>query len=304
MASKKYYERLLIVVGMLFVFFVITMITVPLLLDLFNLDRETRGEMLLLSVYQAVIMFICPSLIAARIVSRKPFSFVSLSTAPTWLSLIGVVFAYCMALPALNQIIFWNDNIVFPDSIAYIGELLREMEDAANASSRLMLATNSWGGLFVNLAIIALLTAFGEEIYFRGTLQNAAASSGANHTAIWVVAFFFSVMHFQAFGFIPRLLMGAWFGYLLYWTRSLYVPIFAHFINNGVVVVCSWLGNRGASYDWDNIGVSEFGFPMAAFVSALAFIIFIVYFRNFFFHCEKKDKQELELKEDIDFAEE
>ena len=57
------------------------------------------------------------------------------------------------------------------------------------------------------------------------------------HIAIWVTAFVFSAIHVQFSGFIPRMLMGAMFGYVLVWTGSLWVPVVMHFINNGIAVV-------------------------------------------------------------------
>lgn len=288
MASRKFYDRLLIVTGIFLVFFVITMIGIPLIAKGCNIDRSSRSGLLILSVCQAVLLFILPALISARAISRRPARFLCLNNPPGWMPVLGVIFAYLIALPALNQIIFWNENIVFPDIISTWGENLRILEDKARESSNLMLDTESWGGMLVNLAVVALVPAFAEELFFRGTLQRAGSSSGAYYTSIWVVALIFSALHFQVFGFIPRLLLGAWFGYLLFWTRSLYVPIIAHFINNGVVVVCSWLTARGSTFDFEKFGVTEYGFPVAAFVSALATVVFLVYFRRLFFQSERQ----------------
>ena len=283
MASKKFYENLLYVVGIFFIFFVITMLSLPLLVQACHIDKSSRWGLLIMSSFQALVMFIAPSFVAARIVSRRPLAFLCLNRGMGWWPILGVIFAYLIALPALNQLIFWNSNISFPESMAYWEEQCREMENNALLASSTMLDVKSWSGMLVNLGIIALLTAFGEELFFRGTLQTASASSGAVYTAIWVVALVFSAMHMQIYGFVPRLLLGAWFGYLLFWTRSVYVPVLAHFINNGTVVVCTWLRSNGNTFDFDRFGVVETGFPLPAFVSAVAFVIFIVFFKNFFF---------------------
>lgn len=288
MAERRYYEKLLIVAGMFFIFLVITLISLPLVMRLFGIDTSAREGWLLMSVYQAVVLFILPSFVAARLISPRPLRYLQLNRVPSGLAILGVIFGYLIALPALNQIIFWNQNISFPDSLAVWGETLREMEDRATTATSTMLQTASWGGLIVNLAVIGLVTAFAEEIFFRGTLQHTAASKGLNHTAIWVVAFLFSAFHFQFFGFVPRLILGAWFGYLLFWTRSLYVPVFAHFLNNGVVVVCSWFAARGSTIDFEKFGVVEYGFPMPAFVSALATVVFLIFFKRFFFNSKGK----------------
>ena len=294
MAPQKYYEKLFLVATVFVVFLVIMMIALPFIKTGLSGEADSRNGLLLISVIQAVILFIIPSFICARLISAKPFDYLCLNKAPGWLPVLGVIFAYLIALPALNQIIYWNANIAFPDSLESWGATLKDMEDSANEMSQSMMNVTSVGGLIVNLLVIALITAFSEELFFRGTLQRTAASNGMNYTAIWVVALLFSAMHFQIFGFIPRLLLGAWFGYLFFWTRSVYVPVIAHFINNGVVVVCTWLTARGSTYDFEKFGVTEYGFPFAAFVSAVATVVFLVYFRKFFFYSNPQMNERLE----------
>lgn len=291
MASQKYYERLLLVAVIFFVFFVITFLGMPLVLRGLHLSHDTRNGLLIMSVLQAIFMFIAPSFVSARLISKTPVVYLQLKKAPGWLPVLGVIFAYLIALPVLNQIIYWNENVEFPAQFTNLWQTFKELEDAANKSTFTMLNISSLGALIVNLAVVALLTAFAEEIFFRGTLQHTATASGAPHIAIWIVAFLFSAMHFQIFGFIPRLLMGAWFGYLLYWTRSLYVPILAHFINNAVVVICKWLNFNGIDYDFEKFGVVESGFPYPAAVSALSLFIFLFCFRNYFFKHSTYNKE-------------
>jgi membrane protease YdiL (CAAX protease family) len=106
-----------------------------------------------------------------------------------------------------------------------------------------MLAGTSWKDLVASLFIVALVAGTGEEFFFRGLLQRilitgwtkqpengslASCPKGVIHAVIWIVAFLFSAIHLQFFGFFPRLLLGAWFGYLLWWTGSIWVPVAAH----------------------------------------------------------------------------
>lgn len=289
---KGLLNRLLVVAGIFLLFFVILAISLPLLVQTFGIDLKTRSGMLVSSVYQAVILFILPAILSSYAISRRPFQYLGLTRAPGWLPILGTIFAYLIALPALNQIVYWNANISFPAQFELWEQTLRSLEESAQATAATMLAVSSLPAMLLNLAVVALLTAFAEELFFRGALQNTAASTRYYHTAIWVVAFFFSAFHFQIFGFVPRLILGAWFGYLLVWTRSLYVPIFAHFLNNGVVVVCTWLAQNGVNYDFDNFGVVKTGFPMPAFISAVATVVFLVYFANYFFHRQSPRQHE------------
>lgn len=291
MGWRTFLGKLLMVFGVIIVFLILSAFCGQTALSFLKLDGNTREGVLVLSLIQAIVLFILPSLICARIINRKPLQFLALTKAPGWLSVLGVIFAFLIALPALNQIIYWNSNVVFPESLSDWGETLRQMEDNASATFEKLLSVSTFGGMIVNIVIISLLPAIGEELFFRGMLQRTLASSGYVYLAIWMVAILFSLAHLQFFGFVPRMLLGAWFGYLLFWTRSLYVPIIAHFINNGVVVVCAWINARGSTIEFDKFGVVESGFPWAATVSAAAFIVFVVFFRKTFFFSSSSDKK-------------
>jgi membrane protease YdiL (CAAX protease family) len=96
--------------------------------------------------------------------------------------------------------------------------------------------------LLINLLMLAIIPAVGEEFIFRGCLQKIFGRwIGNYHIAIWITAIIFSGIHFQFYGFMPRMLLGALFGYLLVWSGSLWLPILAHFMNNGVAVVTAYV---------------------------------------------------------------
>jgi hypothetical protein len=86
----------------------------------------------------------------------------------------------------------------------------------------------------------------GEEIVCCGVLQRKLNEGGMNHhAAIWISAILFSAIHVQFFGFVPRMLLGALFGYLYYWSGDLRVPIFAHFVNNGFMITMVYINQLG-----------------------------------------------------------
>ena len=146
------------------------------------------------------------------------------------------------ALPGINLLAALNNALVLPDSMRFIEEYLRQMEEeAALLTERFLQADDGWG-LFINIGLMALLPALAEEISFRGVLQQLLG--GRTHVAIWLTAFLFSAIHMQFYGFVPRMLMGALFGYMFVWTGSLWVPIVMHFVNNGIAVLCYYILSR------------------------------------------------------------
>ncbi|MDE6558321.1 MAG: CPBP family intramembrane metalloprotease, partial [Muribaculaceae bacterium] len=112
---------------------------------------------------------------------------------------------------------------------------------------------------------------------FRGALQRTLSTfPPLRHISMWIAAFIFSAVHLQFFGFFPRFVMGLFFGYLFYSTGSIWPCVFAHALNNSMVVVMKWLELRGcdlnaAFHKW---GVVESGFPLIPFISLLLMILF------------------------------
>ncbi len=108
--------------------------------------------------------------------------------------------------------------------------------------------------LLINLFVVALVPAICEEFAFRGVLQNQLAKATRNpHVAIWLTAFVFSFVHFQFYGFIPRMLLGAFFGYLVVHSGSIWAAVLAHFINNAAAVLSKYFYQHYPNVDLDAI---------------------------------------------------
>ena len=153
---------------------------------------------------------------------------------------------------AVNSVfIEWNAGLRFPEFARGFEEWARSREDAAAELTEFMTKMTSSFELVVAIIVIAILPAIGEELVFRGLIQNEIYRGTKNmHVAIWVAAILFSAIHLQFFGFVPRLLLGALFGYLYYWSGSLTLAIVAHFVNNGASVIAMYLYQQGA-FEYD-----------------------------------------------------
>ena len=119
-----------------------------------------------------------------------------------------------------------------------------------------MLTVDTFGGLLFNLLVIALIPAVGEELTFRGVLQQSLTRGLKNpHVAIFLSAAIFSFIHFQFLGFLPRMFLGILLGYMFYVSGSLWTSILMHFVNNGAAVVLYYLNHKGII----NVDVDHFG---------------------------------------------
>ena len=131
--------------------------------------------------------------------------------------------------------------MTFPSTFKWLEKWMRELENQGEETTEAILKMNNIGGLFINLFVIAMIPAICEEFIFRGALQRVFIKMIRNpHVAIWIAAAIFSTIHFQFFGFFPRLFLGAAFGYIYFWTKSIWYTVFAHFLNNGYAVVIAY----------------------------------------------------------------
>lgn len=154
--------------------------------------------------------------------------------------LLGITF-----MVSISPLVEWNINLKFPSFLKDFETWAREQEDRTAKLTAAMTNLNSIGDLFIGLFVIALLPAIGEELVFRGLFQNEFFRGTSNiHLAIWISAFIFSAIHIQFYGFVPRLLLGALFGYLYYWSGNLLIPMFAHFFNNAFGVTMIYLNHQ------------------------------------------------------------
>ncbi len=222
---------------------------------------------------QNILAFIVPSMLMWKICFKvSPLRAIEADSYPR-ISMIGIaLLIYFVGMPALNQIVYWNQQMQLPDFLSSFDEWCRNMEKLAEQQTKGLLNSTALFPTAMNILVIGVLTGIGEEFFFRGALQKGLEWCGINpHIAIWSTAFIFSAVHFQFFGFVPRLILGAFFGYLYWWSGNIWVNSFAHALNNSLVIISTWCINKGLlSEEFDMMGVSDGGFPTAAIVSAIA----------------------------------
>jgi membrane protease YdiL (CAAX protease family) len=206
------------------------------------LSNTDSGFLRYLLIIQDISLFIIPSIII--LVMMKPDSAKRLNELKfPLLKEIGlvIVLAFCI-FPVTSFTGQINSAMHFPDWLSGVEKWMEEKEDYANGIINQALFAPSFAMMIINLFIIAILPAVGEEFFFRGVLQKILIKLfKSGHVAIWATAFIFSAMHFQFFGFVPRFILGLIFGYLFFWSGTLWLPVISHFINNAVPVIMAYI---------------------------------------------------------------
>lgn len=201
----------------------------------------TTPRVRLATIVQDLTMFVLPSIVTAMIITRQPSDFLLIRHSPRIIFYLLAVATLCVSVPAMEWVIKWNSTMSLPESMSWLDEWMHDAEANSAKMVESLIGGKSIGSLIMSIMIVGILAGFSEELLFRGTLQRLMVTSGINvHLSIWLAACVFSAMHLQFFGFVPRMLLGAYFGYLVYFTRSLWPAIFAHVANNTIAVYDLW----------------------------------------------------------------
>ena len=122
---------------------------------------------------------------------------------------------------------------------------LKDLQTEYKYITENMLNNSTILNLILCFITVAILPAVCEEFLFRGTLQKLFNEKLNIHIAVILSSIIFSLVHFDFSGFLPRIALGMFLGYLFYYSGSLWTSIFAHIVNNGSQVIFMYLNNAG-----------------------------------------------------------
>jgi membrane protease YdiL (CAAX protease family) len=193
-------------------------------------------------ISQHISFFIVPSLLILSIL--KPWSQKSLTDikVPMINEIVLVIILTFCTLPVTGFAGQLNAGMHLPDWFSGVEQWMTAKEKGVNRIVEIIMSENNFWAMLLNLLMIAVLPAIGEELLFRGVFQKIFYSLfKSGHLAIWVTAFIFSALHLQFFGFLPRFILGLIFGYLFFWSGTLWLPVISHFVNNSVSVIAAYI---------------------------------------------------------------
>ncbi len=266
--NKVFFAFFITLSCFLIFFFIALLLAVPL----FNLSYAEAKQYIIsgpdlsnvvlakfFQIFQSVGVFIIPPFILAFIFYGNIREYLKLKNWPHISYIILAIMSIVISVPVINFISYLNSNINFPDFMGLLEDKIIDLENEAGHLMESFLDTITLKGFITNIIMICILPAIGEELLFRGIFQRLFIEWTKNvHVGILLAAFLFSFIHMQFFGFLPRLLLGVYFGYLFAWSRSIWLPVIVHFFNNAFAVIYYYFsGNNIGKSEIENLGTSK-----------------------------------------------
>jgi len=287
--SKFFFSLFIIIISFLFTVIIASIIAIPL----FGINFFENPEILssinnpdylpffrYYQIIQSVGLFIIPPLVIAKFFDksiRKYYNFIEFNN---YTIIIGIIILMFTIQPVVNFLLDLNKGMSLPEFLKNIEIWMQRSEANAEQLSALFLNMDNIWALLFNMFMMAIIPAIGEELFFRGRIQRLFSEWLKNiHISIILTAIFFSGMHLQFYGFIPRFLLGVIFGYLFIFSGTIWAPIIAHFINNAFAVIVSYLWQKGYVKNdlesFGNFGDNYLIILLFAIISAI--IIYFIY---------------------------
>lgn len=246
---------------------------------LFHANRDDIPFLRYLLITQHISLFIIPGVLLIYKEKNIIKSSFQIFTMPDLQDLAYVtILAFCL-IPVTGITGELNSGMELPEWLSGVENWMRGKETMAGKLFDILLTPDNIGSLIINLFMIALLPAIGEELIFRGVFQRILTkifSSG--YVAVMISAFIFSALHLQFYGFVPRFILGLVYGYLFLWSGTLWLPVIAHFINNALSVIITWIHTPDLVFVQQEIPVLQR--IAALLLPVIAGSIALLYFRR------------------------
>jgi uncharacterized protein len=187
---------------------------------------------------QHLFLFFIPAAITLWICyKQKALAAAALDKRPPPISVVLGIFWLIVSMAFIQYSYQINKAIPLPNWMV-------ANEDNVKKTMETLFSLKGFAGAFVNTLLIGVMPAISEELLFRGVIQRQLGRLLHNdHAQVWITAAIFSAIHFQFQGFLPRMILGALLGYMLVWSRSLWVPVIVHGFNNGMQVIALYAMN-------------------------------------------------------------
>ena len=215
-------------------------------------NKKLIDAMKLLQFFNALGVFIVPSILFLHFRGLSFYTYLKLNSSVYIKGVLAIFIMAIAMIPVANFLGAVNAMLPLPEFLSF----LKEIEAQTLLITEQFLIMNTLKDLFLMLGLIGFIAAVGEELLFRGVLQNLFQEwFGSPHIAIWLTAFLFSVIHLQYHAVLPRFVLGALIGYVYVNLGTLRSAMLLHFFYNSTLVLLTFfIQHGGIDASWEDVG--------------------------------------------------
>jgi len=212
--------------------------------------------------------------------------------APDYREIILFIIGIFILTPLLQNYVsiqnyFINKMAEVSPFINSIKSLLDSLNKLVENSYQNLLSTKTILDAIFVLFVVSIVPAVSEEMMCRGFIQSSFELKLKARWAIVITAVFFGLYHFNPYWLVPLIILGLYFGFAAYMSRSIFVPMILHFTNNFLAVIMYFIIGDKDLIDSSATGNIDVRISFFLLMMFGVMFIAIVYF-IFLFYKKKK----------------
>lgn len=211
----------------------------------FDLDKAPINGLRLMTMAGQILFILLPALVFSKLIYEDVGKIIRLRI-PEWTEIILFVVGIGILTPLLQSYLYiqnyyievWAKNSESINQLKTFFDSLNELVDKTYGN---LLKASTIPELLLVLLVVAVVPAVSEEVMFRGFIQRSFEIKIKAFIAAFLTAVFFSLYHFNPYGLIPLAVLGLYFGFAAYTSKTLLIPILLHFLNNFTAVILYYI---------------------------------------------------------------
>ena len=283
--------------GLIIVFFLYQFVGGILTLLVFGMDLENADMDLvrLMTMGGQILFILLPALLFSKFI-YEDVGYIIRFNFPSWKEILVFTLGLLLITPLLQSFMYIQnylfDMLAANSSIlSSLKEMLDALDEMVNESYAGLLESSSiFESLFV-IIVVAVTPAICEETFFRGFVQKSFEFKLKPFLAVSITALFFAFYHFNPYGFISLLALGAFFGFAAYKSDSIFVPLTIHFLNNFIAILAFLIYGKEDFMEEGITTTAEFMDSLLIFIFFLALFSVYIYLTIKYYHKLKPEEK-------------
>ncbi|MBT8386848.1 MAG: CPBP family intramembrane metalloprotease [Ignavibacteria bacterium] len=265
-------------------FFLYQIIGGALTLLIFGFDLEAApvNGLRLMTMAGQILFILLPALLFAKWIYGDISKVINIKI-PKWREVFLFIVGIIVLTPLLQSYLYIQNYFIeklaasseFVNSIKSMFDSLNELVEKTFGN---LLAADNVPEMILVIIVIAVVPALSEEVMFRGFIQRSFEHKISPFKAAAVTAIFFGLYHFSPYGILPLITLGLYFGFAAYLSKSLFIPIILHFLNNFTAVLLYFIIGDDEIFSVDITDTSALNTNIIYFFIMLSLFGIVVFF--------------------------
>lgn len=207
----------------------------------FDLDNAPIDGLRLMTMAGQILFILLPALIFSKLIYEDVGKIIRLRI-PDWTEIILFVVGIGILTPLLQSYLYIQNYYIevwakHSESINTLKSFFDSLNELVDKTYGNLLRASGISELLLVVLVVAVVPAVSEEVMFRGFIQRSFELKIKPFISAFLTAVFFSLYHFNPYGLIPLAVLGFYFGFAAYTSKTLLVPVLLHFLNNFTAVM-------------------------------------------------------------------